>query len=157
MSSRNAPLWTGALRDDTKDGCVANYVQTNPDKIVFGFLWRRPYCHGSSSLIADLKIVHSDKGESKRAWLPFFCQIDVLQKQPIKITNLTKPLLTLLRNCFHSMIVRSEANVKVGSWWEAREKIRPWLKRAHNPERATPILGLCLGVFLRTSLFLDRF
>ena len=27
---------------------------------------------------------------------------------------------------------------------------------AHNPERATPILGLCRGV-LRTSLFLDPF
>ena len=31
------------------------------------------------------------------------------------------------------------------------------LQRAHNPERATPILGLYVTVFLRTSLFLDTF
>ena len=33
-SSRNAPLWEGALRDDTKNGCVTHLVHTNPDKNV---------------------------------------------------------------------------------------------------------------------------
>ena len=26
MSSRNAPPWGGALRDDTENGCVADYL-----------------------------------------------------------------------------------------------------------------------------------